>query len=118
MKPVFCPQRNQTKTPERKFPSGVVNWSGCYGALQHFVSALPLPLSHLTAGLQHAPSLWQQVEQPVVIRMPAAKTAASISVVFMFVFGWFTDSVLPIAPKLAVGKFLFPHRRFDLARTP
>jgi len=41
--------------------------------------------SQAMAGLAQALSLWQQVEQPVVIRIPAAKTAARIIIDFIFV---------------------------------
>jgi hypothetical protein len=80
-------------------------------SLQHFVqvtwSLQQLP-SQAMAGL--ALSALQQVLQPVVIRIPAAKTAARIIIDFiLFNFGcsWIClNAVLPIAPAAAIGKFL------------
>ncbi|MEI8289335.1 MAG: hypothetical protein WCH99_07665 [Verrucomicrobiota bacterium] len=62
-------------------------------SLQHLAQAagsLQQPPSHFIAGLVQAPSFLQHdvEEQPVVIRKPAAKTAASIIIFFMvFIFG-------------------------------
>jgi hypothetical protein len=59
--------------------------------VQHLVqvaeSLQQLP-SQAMAVLAPAPSFLQQVEQPVVIRSPAAKTAANIIIDFiLFIFG-------------------------------
>jgi hypothetical protein len=51
--------------------------------LAHLVSSLQQLPSQAMAELAQALSLWQQVEQPVVISIPAAKTAANISIVFI-----------------------------------
>jgi hypothetical protein len=74
--------------------------------LAHVAASLQQLPSQAIADLVPAPLL--QVEQPVVIRIPAAKTAARIIIVFMsFTFGcsWaFRNAPLPIALTAAVGK--------------
>lgn len=53
--------------------------------LAHVAGSLQQPPSHFIAGLAQALSWLQQVEQPVVIRIPAAKVAASSIIVFIVV---------------------------------
>jgi hypothetical protein len=67
-----------------------------------------LPL-HFMAGMVHEALLsLQQVEHPVVISIPAAKTAVRIIIVFMLFFLWFfADSWLPIAFSVANTKCSF-----------
>jgi len=58
-------------------------------SVQHFAqvagSLQQAPVQAVAAGLQHELSFLQQVEQPVVIRMAAAQTAANRSIVFILV---------------------------------
>jgi hypothetical protein len=66
----------------------------------------------LTAGWQHALALWwQQVEQPVVIRMPAAKTAARIIIVFMLVGLFVSWLVFSTRKALRVERNITPFIR-------
>ena len=81
-------------------------------SVQHFMQVawslqqLPSHFIAAAAGLAHEPSL--QCAQPVVIIIPAAKTAASSIIVFMFgILFCSVDSTLPIAPTAAIGKFIF-----------
>jgi len=67
--------------------------------LAHVAGSLQQPPSHFIAGLAQVPSFLQQVAQPVVIRIPAAQTAASSIIVFMFDYlGFFVD--LPITKSI------------------